>query len=264
MPGPGCTPRPGCGSYNRTRRTSRVTTLLAFAFVLGVLVFVHELGHFMAARWNGVRVLTFSLGFGPKLLKFRRGDTEYCLSADPARRLRQDGRREPRGSAIRPAGRVPVQEQMAAVPDSDHGPGDEPRPGGRRPGRGADAGRDGARLHGPAGARRCRAGRLAGRAGRRPARRHHHAARVRGHRHVGTAGDGGGLAARARGRDGGDPRIGREQRLTIRPDTTELRTRSDARFEVGTIGVLPDVNPSIRALVAGEPAETGRASSPAT
>jgi regulator of sigma E protease len=47
----------------------------------------------------------------------------------------------------------------------------------------------------------------------------------------------------------------REQRLTIRPDTTELRTRSDARFEIGTIGVLPDVNPSIRALVSGEPAE---------
>ena len=60
-----------------------MTTLLAFAFVLGVLVFVHELGHFMAARWNGVRVLTFSLGFGPKLLKFRRGDTEYCVSAIP-------------------------------------------------------------------------------------------------------------------------------------------------------------------------------------
>ena len=60
-----------------------MTTLLAFAFVLGVLVFVHELGHFLAARWNGVRVLTFSLGFGPKLLKFRRGDTEYCLSAIP-------------------------------------------------------------------------------------------------------------------------------------------------------------------------------------
>ena len=47
----------------------------------------------------------------------------------------------------------------------------------------------------------------------------------------------------------------REERLTIRPDTTELRTRTDARFEVGTIGVLPDVNPSIRAIVAGEPAE---------
>jgi regulator of sigma E protease len=60
-----------------------VTTLLAFLFVLGVLVFVHELGHFLAARRVGVRVLTFSLGFGPKILKFTRGDTEYCVSAVP-------------------------------------------------------------------------------------------------------------------------------------------------------------------------------------
>ena len=54
-----------------------------FILVLGVLIFVHELGHFLAARRIGVRVLTFSLGFGPKLLKFRRGDTEYCISAIP-------------------------------------------------------------------------------------------------------------------------------------------------------------------------------------
>ena len=60
-----------------------MTTLLAFLFVLGVLIFVHELGHFLAARRLGVRVLTFSLGFGPKLLKFQRGDTEYCVSAVP-------------------------------------------------------------------------------------------------------------------------------------------------------------------------------------
>jgi regulator of sigma E protease len=60
-----------------------VTTLLAFLFVLGVLVFVHELGHFLAARRVGVRVLTFSLGFGPKILKFTRGDTEYCISVIP-------------------------------------------------------------------------------------------------------------------------------------------------------------------------------------
>ena len=58
-------------------------TVLAFLFVLGVLIFVHELGHFLVARFYGVRVLTFSLGFGPKLLKFRRGATEYCLSAVP-------------------------------------------------------------------------------------------------------------------------------------------------------------------------------------
>ena len=60
-----------------------MNTILAFLFVLGVLVFVHELGHFLAARRLGVRVLTFSLGFGPKLLKIRRGDTEYCVSAIP-------------------------------------------------------------------------------------------------------------------------------------------------------------------------------------
>jgi regulator of sigma E protease len=54
-----------------------------FILVLGVLIFVHELGHFMMARRIGVRVLTFSLGFGPKLLSFRRGDTEYCVSAIP-------------------------------------------------------------------------------------------------------------------------------------------------------------------------------------
>jgi regulator of sigma E protease len=60
-----------------------LTTILAFLFVLGVLVFVHELGHFLAARRVGVRVLTFSLGFGPKILKHTRGDTEYCVSAIP-------------------------------------------------------------------------------------------------------------------------------------------------------------------------------------
>jgi regulator of sigma E protease len=60
-----------------------VTTILAFVFVIGVLVFVHELGHFLAARRIGVRVLKFSLGFGPRIVGFTRGDTEYCVSAIP-------------------------------------------------------------------------------------------------------------------------------------------------------------------------------------
>jgi len=60
-----------------------MTTILSFLFVLGVLIFVHELGHFLMARRIGVRVLTFSLGFGPKILSFTRGDTEYCLSIIP-------------------------------------------------------------------------------------------------------------------------------------------------------------------------------------
>ena len=60
-----------------------MNSIFAFIFVLGVLIFVHELGHFLMARRIGVRVLTFSLGFGPKLLAFRRGDTEYRVSAIP-------------------------------------------------------------------------------------------------------------------------------------------------------------------------------------
>ncbi|HEX4567003.1 MAG TPA: RIP metalloprotease RseP, partial [Vicinamibacterales bacterium] len=60
-----------------------MTSTLAFLFVLGVLIFVHELGHFLMARRIGVRVLTFSLGFGPKLVNVKRGDTEYCISAIP-------------------------------------------------------------------------------------------------------------------------------------------------------------------------------------
>jgi regulator of sigma E protease len=58
-------------------------TIVAFVFVLGVLIFVHELGHFLMARRIGVRVITFSLGFGPKLVGFRRGDTEYRVGAVP-------------------------------------------------------------------------------------------------------------------------------------------------------------------------------------
>ncbi len=54
-----------------------------FLVVLGVLVAFHELGHFLAARWVGVKVLKFSLGFGPKLFGRQVGETEYLLSAIP-------------------------------------------------------------------------------------------------------------------------------------------------------------------------------------
>jgi len=79
-----------------------VITLLAFLFVLGVLIFVHELGHFLMARRIGVRVLTFSLGFGPKLLKVTRGGTEYCISAIPL------------GGYVKMAGENPEEERTGA------------------------------------------------------------------------------------------------------------------------------------------------------
>ncbi len=54
-----------------------------FFILLGLLIFVHELGHFLVAKYFGVRVETFSLGFGKKILSFKRGDTTYCLSIIP-------------------------------------------------------------------------------------------------------------------------------------------------------------------------------------
>jgi regulator of sigma E protease len=65
---------------------------------------VHELGHFLAARRLGIRVITFSLGFGPKILKFRRGDTEYCVSVIPL------------GGYVKMAGENP-EDQRSGSPD---------------------------------------------------------------------------------------------------------------------------------------------------
>jgi regulator of sigma E protease len=60
-----------------------VQTLLAAAVVLGVLIFVHELGHFITAKLVDIEVPRFSIGFGPRILGFKRGETEYVISALP-------------------------------------------------------------------------------------------------------------------------------------------------------------------------------------
>lgn len=58
-------------------------TIGAAIILIGILIFFHELGHFLVAKSTGVRVEKFSLGFGPKLIGFKHGDTEYLLSAVP-------------------------------------------------------------------------------------------------------------------------------------------------------------------------------------
>jgi regulator of sigma E protease len=68
------------------------------AVLLGVLVFVHELGHFLAAKALGVKVLRFSIGFGPRLVGFTRGETEYRIAALPL------------GGYVKMAGEVPGEE----------------------------------------------------------------------------------------------------------------------------------------------------------
>ena len=60
-----------------------ITTLLSFTLVIGILIFVHEFGHFIVAKKTGVEVEKFSLGFGPKLVGFKKGETQYMISAVP-------------------------------------------------------------------------------------------------------------------------------------------------------------------------------------
>lgn len=73
-------------------------TLLSAVVLLGIIIFVHELGHFLFAKMLGVRVLKFSLGFGPKLIGKKYGDTEYVISAVPL------------GGYVKMLGEVPGEE----------------------------------------------------------------------------------------------------------------------------------------------------------
>ncbi len=231
-----------------------MTTLLAFAFVLGVLVFVHELGHFLMARWHGVRVLTFSLGFGPKLLKVRRGDTEYAISAIPlggyVKMAGESGEDQRTGSPdefmsktkwqrfqilvmgpimnlalavvllaivlMQGVDAFAFQEQPAVIGVVQ--PGSPAEQAGIRPGD------------------------VIVRVGGQDIDRWEQleiAVSSKPEREVGIT----------------VMRDGREERLTVRPVTTTLTTRSDTRFEIGTIGVLPDAYPVIPSVVAGDPAD---------
>lgn len=61
----------------------KLSALVPFIVLLGLLIFVHELGHFLVAKLFGVRVETFSLGFGKKILQFKKGDTTYAISLIP-------------------------------------------------------------------------------------------------------------------------------------------------------------------------------------
>src|SRR5690348_16749024 len=57
--------------------------VLWFLLLIGVMIVIHELGHYWAARWFDIRVDTFSFGFGPRLLGFKKGETDFRISAIP-------------------------------------------------------------------------------------------------------------------------------------------------------------------------------------
>src|SRR3954465_14118623 len=62
---------------------SAVSNIGVAIVVLGVIIVIHELGHFLVAKFFKIKVETFSVGFGPRLFGFRKGDTDYRLSAFP-------------------------------------------------------------------------------------------------------------------------------------------------------------------------------------
>src|SRR5688572_26938830 len=63
--------------------SSFTSSIIAAVIVLGVIIVIHELGHFLVAKFFKIRVETFSVGFGPRLVGFRYGDTDYRISALP-------------------------------------------------------------------------------------------------------------------------------------------------------------------------------------
>src|SRR5215475_7950323 len=60
-----------------------LTSLIAVVAVLGFMILIHEFGHFAVAKWLGVRVEQFAIGFGKRLWGFRRGETDYRINAIP-------------------------------------------------------------------------------------------------------------------------------------------------------------------------------------
>jgi regulator of sigma E protease len=224
-------------------------TIAAFVFVLGVLIFVHELGHFIMARRIGVRVITFSLGFGPKVIGFNRGDTEYRVSAVPL------------GGYVKMAGETP-DDPRTGKPDEFLSKSKWQRfqvlimgpvmnillaivllwvvlmQGARVP-----AFLDRAPIVGAVGA-----GSPAERGGVRPGDR---IVKVAG-REVGTW-EQFSMAIGAKAR--------REVSIDVvrgdRPLTLTVTPEAQTKYEIGDIGVFPDVHPSIGQIVAGEAAEKG-------
>ncbi|MBI4620390.1 MAG: RIP metalloprotease RseP [Desulfobacterales bacterium] len=84
-----------------------MVTAISAIVLLGVLIFVHELGHFIVAKISGVGVLKFSLGFGPKILSKKIGETEYLLSAIPL------------GGYVKMIGEEPGEEEKVSEDDLD-------------------------------------------------------------------------------------------------------------------------------------------------
>src|SRR6266404_2643976 len=89
-----------------------MSTVIELLIVLGIMVLVHEFGHFAVAKLCGIRVEVFSIGFGKRLFGFRRGDTEYQISAIPL------------GGYVKMAGEMTFPTNEPGQPATPTDPGD--------------------------------------------------------------------------------------------------------------------------------------------
>ena len=89
--------------------------VLAVGVILGFMILIHEFGHYAVAKLLGVRVEVFSIGFGKRLIGFRKGETDYRIAAIPLGGYVEDERREPHGSAHRRSCGVHVSSALASV-----------------------------------------------------------------------------------------------------------------------------------------------------
>src|ERR1035438_9981764 len=87
-----------------------MTTVLQLLLVLGLMVLVHEFGHFAVAKWCGVRVETFAIGFGKRVVGFPRGGTDYQINALPL------------GGYVKMAGEIPGEETSSDPGDLNNHP----------------------------------------------------------------------------------------------------------------------------------------------
>src|ERR671933_674119 len=100
---------------------------LAVVFVFGVVVFVHELGHFLAAKWMGVYAPRFSIGFGPRLWSRKWGETEYILAAIPLGGYVRMASREDEPTAFLEGGGENPGRQSAGAPSEPAAEAPRPR-----------------------------------------------------------------------------------------------------------------------------------------
>jgi regulator of sigma E protease len=91
-----------------------ITTVLIFLIVLAILIFVHELGHFLAAKSFGIRVDAFAIGFGPRIFSWKKGETEYSIRIIPF------------GGYVKIFGENPDEESLSG-PDSKRSIVNKPR-----------------------------------------------------------------------------------------------------------------------------------------